>query len=342
MVVALTYAWPGVTGLATTTHGRRNLAGLIAKDTSGNARAGIFPAHANALVSARGDMNVDIAAFTGVAVQFGGPILIANDGTSQLPSVLVSPGSGTNYYVIYAKQNESTSPGTDASTTVVFGAQLSTTSLAVARAALPTGALELGTVQMPTGKTATNNSGVVISATHQFTAGAGGVVWVRDSTELAAWSPADGSHAYRIDTAQSLRRVGGVWAPERILITEGGRALGASTYVLTTSYTDIPSATVTATVPAGPVRVTAIAMLWNGESGDHRTAELQIMCDGVKVGDSLTGIGLANILTSGGVDSTVIINHSPGAGSHTWKVQGKASNNSSVVAKRVVLIVEKV
>ena len=340
--MALTYAWPGVTGLATTTHGRKNLAGLIAKDTSGNVRSGVFPAHANPIVSARSDMNVDIAAFTGAAVQYGGPILIANDGAAQLPSALVSPGAGTNYYVIYAKQNESTSPGTDANNNVLFGAQLSTTSIAVARAALPAGALELGTVQVPTGKTATNNSGVVISATCQYTAAAGGVVWVRDATELAAWSPADGSHAFRMDTAQSLRRVGGVWAPERILLGEGDRLASASNHILGTSYADVPNATVTVTTPAGPVRITVHAMVWNGQSNDDRTAKLKLLCDGVLVGEELQGIGIDDVGTSAGHTETIIAKHTVTAGSHTWKIQGLASNTSSVLVKQVNILVEKV
>jgi hypothetical protein len=302
----------------------------------------VFPAHANPIVSARSDMNVDIAAFTGAAVQYGGPILIANDGTAQLPSVLVSPGSGTNYYVVYAKQNESTSPASDANNNVLFGAQLSTTSLAVARAALPTGALELGTVQVPSGKTATNNSGVVISATCQYTAGAGGVVWVRDATELAAWSPADGNHAYRMDTAQSLRRIGGVWGSEVIRLTSGGRLAAASNHILGTSYADVPDATVTVTTPAGPVRVTAYVTVWNGQSNDDRTAKLKILCDGTLVGEEMQGIGIDDVGTSAGHTETLIAEHTVTAGSHTWKIQGLASNTSSVLIKRVWIVVEKV
>lgn len=206
-------SWPGVTGLASTTATRKNLAGLIETDTSGNARGGVFPAHLNALVTARSDMNVDIAAFQAAAVQFGGPILISNDGTIQLPSVLVSPASGTNYYVVYVKQNESTSPGTDANNNLVAGAALSTVSFAAARGSLPTGALELATVQMPSGKTSTNASGVTITPTFQYTAAEGGVVMLRSQTEQDAWTPSDGSWAYRIDEGVTYRRTGGAWVP---------------------------------------------------------------------------------------------------------------------------------
>lgn len=219
--MALVPSWPGPTALTTTTDARKNLAGLVVKDTLGAARSGVFPAHANPLVTARADMNVDIAAFTGAGVQFGGPVLIANDGVAQLPSVLVSPGAGTNYYVIYAKQNESTSPGTDANNNRVFGAQLSTTSFAVARAALPAGAIELATAEMPTGKTATNQAGVVITQTHRYTAAAGGTVWVRDSTERAAWTPADGASVFEISSGRVYRRLGGAWLQSPIAEASG-------------------------------------------------------------------------------------------------------------------------
>ncbi|AXA97579.1 hypothetical protein [Microbacterium sp. PM5] len=204
-------SWPGVTGLTSTTAARKDLAGLIETDTTGTVRAGVFPAHLNALVSARADLNVDIAAFQAAAVQFGGPVLLSNDGTIQLPSPLVSPTSGTNYYVIYVKQNESTSPGTDASNTTIVGAALSTSSFAAARSSLPAGALELATVQMPANKTATNASGVTITQTFQYTSAEGGTVCVRNSAELAAWTPADGATAYQIDAGLTWSRRAGSW-----------------------------------------------------------------------------------------------------------------------------------
>lgn len=210
--MALQPSWPGVTGLTSTTAARKNLAGLIETDAAGNARAGVFPAHLNELVTARSDMNVDIAAFQAAAVQFGGPVLISNDGTIQLPSVLVSPASGTNYYVVYVKQNESTSPGTDANNNVVVGVALSTVSFAAARSSLPAGALELATVQMPSGKTATNASGVTITQTFQYTAAEGGVVMLRNQAEQDAWSPAPGARAFRIDTGTERVRRGTAWA----------------------------------------------------------------------------------------------------------------------------------
>ena len=211
--MTLRKSWPGPTSVTSTTDARYDLSGLIESNTSGVARAGLFPTSLAAVVTARADLNVNIAAFQAVAVQYGGPILVANDGTAQLPSPLVSPASGTNYYVVFAKQNEQTSPGTDANDLSVFGAALSTTSFALARATLPTGAIELATVQVPSGVSATNAGGVTITQTAQYTTSEGGVLPVRNSTELAAWTPADGSLAWQIDAAALLARRGGQWTP---------------------------------------------------------------------------------------------------------------------------------
>jgi hypothetical protein len=206
-------SFPGPSGLTDTTEARKAFAGLIVKNAAGVARAGVFPAHLNALVTSRADMNVDIAAFTAAAVQFGGPVLLANDGVVQLPAVLISPAAGINYYVVFAKQNESTSPGTDADNLTRVGVVVSQTSFAVARATLPAGALELATVEMPSGKTATNQSGVVISQTHQYTAAQGGTVVVRNSAEADAWTPHDGAEVFQLSPWPTPRyRRAGAWS----------------------------------------------------------------------------------------------------------------------------------
>ena len=256
--MALTPSWPGPTGAASTTDGRKAIAGIIAKDTAGVVRTGVFPRHLNALVSARVDMNLDIGIFEGAASQFGGPILLTNDATANLPSVLVSPGAGNNFYVVYAKQNESTAPGTDVNNLRVFGAALSTVSFAAARALMPAGALELATVQMPTGKTATNQAGVTITQTFQYTSTTGGPVAVRNSTELAAWTPADGNLAYQIDTKVIYSREGGQWVPadgnvEKVYAAYSSGSVTAGTVVHTKTWAAVPYDTVIEADVAGSI-----------------------------------------------------------------------------------------
>lgn len=288
--MTLRNSWPGPSGVTTTTDARIVHGGLVEDYVSGTPRAGIFPMNLNPIVTARSDMNVDIAAFQGVAVQFGGPILIANDGTIQLPAVLVSPASGTNFYVVYVKQDEQTSPGTDPDNLPKVGQVLSTVSFAAARATLPTGALELATVQVPSGVAATNASGVTITPTFLYTVAEGGCVPVRNDTELQAWTPADGSEAYQIDVQRAFRRVSGVWrsAGTSLLLAEwhknipagsaGGAALAASGSTLT--LTAVPYArAIRLTVMGGALvssngdaglTVTPSTGAWAGGTNTHR------------------------------------------------------------------------
>lgn len=231
--MALTDSVPGVSGAADTTEFRKAMSGLVVTDTTGAPRAGIFPRHGGALLTSRTDMNVNIGAFEAAAYQFGGSILFTNDATAQLPSPLVSPLSGTNYYVVYAKINESTSPGTDPNNNRVLGTVLSTSSFTTARASgtrmdgsgtgLPVGAVEIGTVEMPTGKTATNQSGVIISNTFLCTAAAGGVVRIRNQAEQDAYAIAPGNLVYRLDLKALFEYVDGTTPG---LYHIGGRPVG--------------------------------------------------------------------------------------------------------------------
>jgi hypothetical protein len=183
--MAQTYSFPGPTTLATTTDGRKDIAGLVLRSMAGVARSGIFPRTQAALVAARSDMQVDVAAFEAVAVQFGGPILLANDGTVQA-ALAAAPPANSRIDVIYAKQNESAAPGTDADNTRGIRVVTGVAAAAPQKPALPTGAVELAQVLVPAGAVATNSSGVVITQSAQFTTTTGGVLWVRTIAERDA------------------------------------------------------------------------------------------------------------------------------------------------------------
>lgn len=204
--------FPAVSGTVDSTELRKALAGLILRDTSGNARAGIFPAHTNALVSAKASMAVDVAAFTGCAVRGGGPIFMANDGTVTV-SVDAAPGSNSRIDVVYFKQNESASPYSDANDNPIFGVEKGTAGAVPVKPTVPTGAVELATVLIPAGVSATNAGGVVITQTFQYTALTGTPLWVRNSTERSALGTyAAGTLALQLDTMVTYRHSGSGWA----------------------------------------------------------------------------------------------------------------------------------
>lgn len=343
--MAVTNSWPGVNGLTTSLDARKALAGLIETDTTGAARPGIFPAGLTSLVSARSDLNVDIAAFQACAVQFGGPVLYTNDAVAQLPSPLVSPTSGTNYYVVYSKINESVSPGTDANNNRVLGTVLSTTSFTLARSGgarmdgsgtgLPAGANELATVQMPSGKTATNASGVVITPTFQFTATEGGTVLLRNQADQDAWAPNDGAEAYRLDLAAKMRRVGGVWY--RVAYTQTARLTPGGTGLTASTMTTVASLTLPADAPPG----TYLVMYTVTTAAASAVAHYQLVqWAGVEItaspSDYMNAVPVGDASKS---DTITKLGHPGGTATIDLRVQVNGSSASCRFARLTVLFV---
>jgi hypothetical protein len=164
-------------------------AGLVACDVAGVPRAGVTSPVGTNLVTASATMNVSVARFQAVAVRDSGALLLANDGPA---NVLIgnAPGPNSRLYLITAKQNDSSSTvlTPDGDDLPVFGVLVGTPSATPVRnpAGLPAGAIELATIQVPAGATATNSGGVVITQTAQFTAAAGAPIPVRVASDLTS------------------------------------------------------------------------------------------------------------------------------------------------------------
>lgn len=213
--MALNPSFPGPSGVTDATALRKGLAGLVVRDAAGNGRPGIFPRHANAIVTGRADMALNVAAFEGVSVRGGGPLLLANDGAAVSPMLAAAPSSNSRIDVLYFKQNESAAPYADANNLPVFGVVTGAAAPIPVKPALTVaGAVELATITIPSTATTTLSSGVVITQTFLHTAAAGGVVSLRNQAEQDAYSPADGSPAYRTDQGRALRRRGGAWVAD--------------------------------------------------------------------------------------------------------------------------------
>lgn len=191
---------------------RLGQAGLVARSTAGVARAGVFPAGSGALVSARADLTVDIAAFVAVLTRGSsyGTVVVSNDGAMQSPTFGVAPGSNSRIDVLWLRQNDSVDAA-DANDLPTWGITAGTAAPSPVAPSVPSGALAFAQVLIPAGATATNSGGVVITDVFPYTAAAGGVVHLRSQAEQDAWSPIDGSRAYRLDTSMGLERVGGAW-----------------------------------------------------------------------------------------------------------------------------------
>ena len=230
--MALNYSFPGPSGLADSTAIRKDLAGLVVRDTAGVVRGGVFPRHTGALITARSDMRVNVLAFEGIAVR-GGALFIANDGTTSSPLLATAPATNARIDVIYFKQNEAASPYADVDDSPVFGV---VTGVASGDPQVPAltiaGAEPLGTVYIPSTATATNSSGVVITQTFQYTVVSGGLVMFRSKTEMDAFAAVEGQSAYRLDTKGVEFRRAGAWSPQ---------VLPHAEYTL--SVTSLPDAT---------------------------------------------------------------------------------------------------
>lgn len=193
--MALNEAFPGPSGIVDSTELRKDLAGLLVRNTDGTPRAGVFYRGPAATIGAArtGDMRIDLRAFNAALVRGGGPLFTQNDGTAQSP-VLSIPSSNQVIHVVYAKQNEAAAPYSDGNNTPTFGfvssGQSATPQLADALALLPDGALPVVSVQVPSTATTTSSAGVVVKDIAPFTALTGGKVAFRSYQDLQAWTTA--------------------------------------------------------------------------------------------------------------------------------------------------------
>lgn len=223
--MTLTQPFPGHTAMATFEDLRRDLEGLILRDTTGKMRAGVLLDHLNPLVTGRGtDMKLNIADFRAVQNR-GGAVLMANVGVDTSVT-LVPPVANKRIDLIYATARSSNPPWSDGAgnNTPLFGFVPGIASATPVAPSLPANlstAIPLATVEIPAGATSTLSAGVVITQVYPYTALAGGTVVARSAVELAAWLPADGAKAYCIADASEYLRVAGAWKK-----TSGGGLLG--------------------------------------------------------------------------------------------------------------------
>lgn len=126
-------------------------------------------------------------------------------GTMEAATLLTigaAPGSGTRIDVVYEKQGDANSTITpDGATAPVYGV-LAGVAGAGKPGPLPVGAIELATVSVSAGATATNGAGVVIANTARLSVARGARIPVRDAADRDAITAFKGLEVYRLDTGQ--------------------------------------------------------------------------------------------------------------------------------------------
>jgi hypothetical protein len=188
---------------------RRIQAGQIVRAANGTPRVGVFPLTYAPLVTGKASKGYDIGPHVSALARTPGEVeYVANDATADLSPVgYEAPTANSRIDVIW-ERIERTSAG-DPANVRRFGISQGTPNANPTKPTIPPGALELAVAEVKSTDTTTQT--VVITQTHPYTAMAGGTVPVRNAAELAAWAPADGAQAYRIDTSSYHERVAGAW-----------------------------------------------------------------------------------------------------------------------------------
>lgn len=191
------------------------LAGLVARDVDGYPRSGVFPS-TSALISGRGDWQVDVAPFVAVIgeeriVRFGGiddvdQVTLDPPPVSggRIDRICWSPTMGTPPLHVV--------PGSPGTEPVAPG--------------IPGGMLSLGTVHLEASDTSTSQA--VLDHDFDFSTTAGGVLIVRTIEDLDEWEATNGSEAFCLADGGGYVRRADEWKPN-------GAVTGPITYVAAVS-----------------------------------------------------------------------------------------------------------
>lgn len=204
-----------------------DMAGIVC-NADGSPRAGVMGNAGVSIVSTLATMNVAIAAaeFCTTKGKADGVMLFTNDGVVNV-AIGAAPASNSRIDVIWVKHNDNTTG--DANSTPAFGVTAGTAAAAPTKPAIPTGALELATLRVYSGTTATNGGSNTLVNTYAMTVARGGVVPFRTTADLLAWTTAvAGQQAIALDTDVVYTWLGSTWAAGA-KISSGTVTLGTNT-----------------------------------------------------------------------------------------------------------------
>lgn len=207
-------------GAVTPLDARLMEAAKVVHHLDGTVRTGILsnPQVTGNIAFSRSTMAVgvpDQSTFVVSRVNTDGVAILTNVGAIDVV-VPAAPASNSRYDVLYVKQDDSTQG--DADSLPVFGILSGTAAASPAVPALTSipGAYQLATILVPSGVTATNAAGVVITSTGRFTALQGGPVRYRALSSMLAEASLlpEGTTGYVQNAAASAGLFvirGGVW-----------------------------------------------------------------------------------------------------------------------------------
>lgn len=255
------------------------LAGLVVAGADGSPRAGVLGGANPSIVSALPSMNVAVAAaeFVTTKGRADGVAIFGNDGAVNVP-IDAAPTSNSRIDVIYVKHNDDTTG--DANADPIFGVAKGTAAASPAKPAIPTGALELATLRVYAGTTATNGGSNTLTNTYQMTAARGGLVAFRTKGDLDLWTNAqDGQLAIALDTSMIYQRSAGQWTE---LIERKKIYIHDWTMTLTSQAHKSEAVTFPSGLFSAPPRVTVEKL--NGALALYIPYMVNLTKDGVTVG----------------------------------------------------------
>jgi hypothetical protein len=180
-------------------------------NADGSPRTGVLGGANASIVSTTATMFVAIAAaeFVTSKGKADGVAVFTNDGVVNVP-ITTAPASNSRIDVIYVKHNDDTTG--DANATPIFAVAAGIAAASPGKPAIPTGALELATLRVYSGTTATNGGANLLTNTYQMTAARGGRVPFRTKADLDLWTTAaEGQDVNVIANARLYARNAGAW-----------------------------------------------------------------------------------------------------------------------------------
>lgn len=238
--MTLTASWPteDATGKNSLDDTRRIFGGMVATAADGTPRLGVIdPDPSTPIVTGTTSMAYLIKGDETFVTQrdssTGGVELSVNDAVASVATT-TAPVANSRIDVIWIKCQFDVY-GDSGLYVPTFGVTQGIADASPSVPSIPTGATALAHAEVTSTDTTTET--VVITQVAPFTAMAGGVVPLRDSAELAAWEPAPGARAYRLDVDWEYVRTSDGWESVKpevrvIALNRGGVPAGTTRYYL--------------------------------------------------------------------------------------------------------------
>lgn len=186
--MTLTKAVPILNAAPVPLDGRLADMATVVANADGSPRTGVLGGGVS-IVTTTATLNLAVAAaeFVTSKGKADGVSIFTNNGVVNVP-VTAAPVSNSRIDVLWVKQNDNTTG--DADSLPTFGVTAGVAAASPSKPAIPTGALELATLRIYSGTTATNGGSNVLTNTYQMTAMRGGVVPFRTKIDLDLWTTA--------------------------------------------------------------------------------------------------------------------------------------------------------